>query len=383
LQRKKYCPFFRKHKQIKIMTTPSFLNNTLKLAFVASSLFFASCSEDNLALETTEEDIENTEYSVTVNSTNTSIEREIDILALADSTVPVIVNFTKENDNMDRLYVTQTTSGSTEGSVVYNIDPEDLLKLDTKIDGSLDLDGEQEDAFSFTINFPAPSAVNSTVQYVLWTTEGRGDYRDITNDNSFENKSTYAVITITAGTPADLSGIREFEQTISLDAPLANGNSISFVSVFNGQEYSISNAIETAAFWDFGYFYDNTLGASFYSTATFPSSGFTGTVETVTGLERTELNKCYFGKSNKTVAQFDAINTTDGLNNLLTDDSNQDTSSLNAVNALEIDDVVAFLDQYGNKGLIKITALTKGNGTAGKITFEVKIQTKATPILAL
>ena len=39
---------------------------------------------------------------------------------------------------------------------------------------------------------------------------------------------------------------------------------------------------------------------------------------------------------------------------------------------LEENDIVEFLDQYGNKGLIKITNIIPGNGSNGQITFNVK-----------
>lgn len=357
------------------------LKNTLKLAF-ASILFLTSCSnDDNAAIVATDDDKKDVENVVKVNATNANTtERTADIKALPATTVPVIVEFTKENKTLNRLYVTQTVSGSNEGPVAYDIDPNGTLKLSKKADGSVDLEGDQEKAFSFKIDFPAPATTNGTVQYIIWATSQRGDFRDLTNDNSYEDNTTHAVITITAGTAAEVSGYREFEQTITLEAPLADASSKTFVSAFNGAIYSIKGAQETAALWDFGYFYDNTFGASFYSTATFPASGFTDPIETVTGIAKSELNKCYFGKSTKTAAEFDAVNTAAGLNNSLTTASKQDTSSFNAANALEVNDVVEFMDQYGNKGLIKITALTKGTGVKGRITFRVKVQAKATPI---
>lgn len=352
------------------------LKNTLKLAF-ASILFLTSCSnDDNAAIVATDDDKKDVENVVKVNATNANTtERTADIKALPATTVPVIVEFTKENKTLNRLYVTQTVSGSNEGPVAYDIDPNGTLKLSKKADGSVDLEGDQEKAFSFKIDFPAPATTNGTVQYIIWATSQRGDFRDLTNDNSYEDNTTHAMITITAGTAAEVSGYREFEQTITLEAPLADASSKTFVSAFNGAIYSIKGAQETAALWDFGYFYDNTLGASFYSTANFPASGFAqGSVEAVTGLAKTDLNKCYFAKSGKTKAEFDAVNSRIGLENSLT------TSSSQKINGLEVDDVVEFLDQYGNKGLIKITALTKGTGSKGEITFRVKVQAKATPV---
>lgn len=362
------------------MTTPLFIKNTLKLAFVATSLFFASCTEDNLALETTEEEIEEIDYSVTVNATNAdTTERTADITALLGSTVPVIVKFTKEADSMDRLYVTQTASGSTEGSVAYDIDADDLLDLDTKIDGSLDLEGAQEDEFTFTIDFPTPSTDNATVQYVIWATEGRGDYRDITNDNSFENKETYAVITITAGTAAELSSYSEFEQTISLEVPSADGTSETFISIFNGEKYTINEGVETAALWDFGYFYGGTSKASFYSSSSYSSTSFLqifGSEQNQSVAEfsgatgTTDLNNFYFNSSS---IDFDAVDESSDLDPIV------QSTSQNITNLSE-GDVIEFVDQYGNKGLIKINNIDESYDAGSEITFYVKAQANITPI---
>lgn len=370
--------------QLEIMKTPSFFKNTLKLAFVASSLFFTSCSsDDNIALETTEEDLEEIEYSVTVNATNTDTEeRTVDFSAVVGSTVPVIVKFTKEDDSMDRLYVTQNISGSTEGSVAYDIDADDALDIDRKLDGSLDLENDQEDEFTFTINFPAPTTDNATVQYILWTTEGRGDYRDITNDNSFEDKSTHAVITITAGTEAELSAYKEFEQTISLEVPSADGTSETFISVFNGEKYAISQGEETAALWDFGYFYSGSGKPSFYSSSAYSSTGFLqifGTNQDQSVAEFAgasgdiDLNDFYFSTSS---IDFDAVDDYNDLDIIV-------QSNSQSLVDFDVNDVIEFVDQYGNKGLIKIISIDKSFSAGSKVTFDVKVQANATPITAL
>ncbi len=370
------------------MRTTNFFKNTLKFAFAASALFFVSCGGDDNSLIETPIDTE-TENPVTQEPTPTVIvtnlnadtnEREVEFTAEANTTTPVIIKFSDADNTMNRMYITQTLSGTNEGPTPYEIDPNDNLGLSKKTDNSLDLEGDQEESFNFTINFPTPATDGGTVQYVIWTTKQRGDYRDISNDNSFDDYA-YALITITAGkTKASFSGFREFEKTIKLDAPLADATSETFISLFDSNVHKISEGEESAALWDFGYFYDKDFGASFYSVSTFPSSGFTKSIKEITGLERSQLNKCYFGKSTKTIEEFDAISTAAELDNNLTTDSKQDTSSFIASNALEIGDVVEFLDQYGNKGLIKIIGLVKSAGSTGEITFDVKVQTNALPI---
>lgn len=356
------------------------LKNTLKLAF-ASILFLTSCSnDDNAAIVTTDDDKKDTTAMVTVNATNGNTdERKAEIIATPATTVPVIVKFTKENKAMNRLYVTQALSNSKEGAVPYNIDSTGDLGLKLKGDESLDLEGDQEDEFTFTINFPAPAVLNETVQYVIWATNQRGDFRDITNDNSYEDKTTHAVITITAGTAAEVTGYREFEQTISLEVPSADGKSETFISVFNGQKYKINDGVETAALWDFGYFYGATSKASLYSSYAYSNSSFlhffgTGANQSVAQFagvdEATDLNKFYFSKS---TMDFDGVSKSSDLDGIV-------ASTDQSISGLSVGDVVEFVDQYGNKGLLKITAIVESFNAGSTITFYVKSQGKPTPI---
>jgi len=146
------------------------------------------------------------------------------------------------------------------------------------------------------------------------------------------------------------------------------------MSLYSGDTYLINEGIETSALWDFGYLHGTSSGAGFYSTNDFPSSGFGDSVETISGVSQAELNKCYFGESSFTAAEFDAITSSDSLNNALSSSSSQ------RIQGLEVDQVVEVLDQYGNSGLIKITAISPGNGSSGSITFDVKVQVNALPV---
>ena len=50
------------------------------------------------------------------------------------------------------------------------------------------------------------------------------------------------------------------------------------------------------------------------------------------------------------------------------------------IQGLKVGDVVEFVDQYGNKGLIKVSNISPGFGSDGSITFDVKVQFSALPI---
>lgn len=356
------------------MNTQFLFKNTLKLAFVASALFFTSCKIDDTPSELENTDPTSNEYSVTVTPENENTEeRTIQFTALANSTTKVSVNFTGIK-NMDRLYMTKNTFSSNIGPepYFYELGNEAISK---KKDGSIDLDGDNRKSFNFAFNLEAPTKTNDVVQYIIWTTTERGDFRDVNNDNAVADDA-YATITITAGTGFEVTGIKEFTQTI-LAAPLADGKSKTFVSVFNNQTYAINEGAETAALWDFGYFYGASTSASFYSASDFPKvflkDGAAVNVATFSGASASELNKCYFKLSDKTATEFDAISTKADL-----DFITQSTSE--RVQGLFINAIVEFVDQYGNKGLIKITDIAGTNGTSGKITFTTKVQVNAEPI---
>ena len=349
------------------------LKSSFVLAFVATSLFLTSCTNENEGIfDPTDPTPEGpTIYNLIVNPTNTANtdERNVQATAAAGGTITVNANFTGEK-TMRRLYMTKNNFSENLGAQPY-----EYPLGSKKSDGSINLDGDDKKEFTFQFTFDAPENEGEIVQYVLWTTRERGDFRDISNDNAIADDA-YGTITIKAGASATGSSadFRSFTQTI-LAAPLADGTSKTFVSVYNNETYKISEGEETAALWDFGYLYGTNSKAGFYSASDFPLSGFGGkSVEEVSGVSKAELNKCYFTLSTKTTAEFDAANNSSDLNNSLS------TSSSQRIQNLEVGSVVAFVDQYGNQGLIKVTAIVPGNGTAGRITFNVKVQVNAIPV---
>ena len=317
-------------------------------------------------------DVTETVNQIIVNPTNASSEeRSISVTAAPNSTVSVTANFTGDK-TMRRVYTTKNTFSDGEGP-----QPFEFLGGDKKRDGSIDLAGEDKNEFSFTFNFEAPTNTNDVVQYVIWATSGRGDFRDITKRNSIDDVSgAVATITITAGTGANQTGFRSFTQTI-LAAPLADGRSNSFVSLFDEKTHKINEGSESLALWDFGYFYGSTRGASFHSVYDYPKVFAKDDrtqlhVSEFIGENIAELNRFYF---KRTTVDFDAVNSFDDLENLTIA-----TTDSERVQNLENGDVVEFLDQYGNKGLIRVTAITPGFGNNGRITFDVKAQFNAVPI---
>ncbi|WP_146052730.1 hypothetical protein [Aquimarina sp. I32.4] len=339
------------------------MNNMLKLKsiffLVASSALITSCSsDDNTDIEGPSEE---TTYDLIVNTTNASNTTERDIQITTDklnSTVKVNVTFTADK-SMKRLYISKNVDGTANEPFAFT-----NQAVDEKKDGSIDLVGDNKKEFTFNIDFDTPSSANGTVTYVLWATTGRGDFRNVSKRNAIGDYD-FGTITIKAGNGAVGNGVKSYTQTL-LEAPLGDGSSSTFMSIFDGKVYKINQGEEYSALWDFGYYYGLTGKASLASSNNYPTNIID--VPTIGGVTTEELNKVYFGLSSKTIADFDAISTKSDLD-FITQPASQ------RINNLAVGDVIDFVDSYGNKGMIKITALVAGDGNNGQITFDVKVQT--------
>ena len=343
------------------------LKSSFIVAFMATSLIFTSCANNENEGLTGDPDVK-LDYEIIVNPTNAgSSQRSVEVVAAANSLVEVRVNYTGDK-KMRRAYITRNDLNNDLGPQPYKY-PTAVQKSD----GSIDIDGDDKDDFVFDLSFDAPQNLNEVVEYVIWTTNNKGDFRDISDSNSID-ANAFGKITIKAGANATgtSTDFRSFTQTI-LAAPLADGTSKTFVSVYNNETYRINDGTETLALWDFGYFYGNTTGASFYSVYDFPKvfekNGQTQLhVSDFVGTDLAELNRFYFSIS---TADFDAVASGTDLDFI-------QQSNNERIQGLSVDDVVEFVDQYGNKGLIKVTALE--TGFTGKITFDVKVQVNAIPL---
>ncbi|WP_273568133.1 hypothetical protein [Maribacter halichondriae] len=289
------------------------------------------------------------------------------------TSVPGRVIFTSTNTTQRRMYITQNVSG--QGDMPFNnfnLNSDDLNKV-LNADGSIDLDGATKKEIDFTFELPVPDIDNGSIVYSFWTTRGKGDFRDPAKRLALG----VGTITVTVGTGTNpAAAVREFTG-VKLFAPDVNGNTETFFSLLNETVYKINVGPEFRAFWDFGYYYgasgvsadDN---ASFASTAAYDESfGFP-----VEGLEPGDdeedadtetLNEAFFAMSTLDAAAFDGISLSGDLNSVTQSDAQKITN-------LSVDDVVEFVDNYGKKGLIKITDIQPGFGNADFIEFDVKIQ---------
>lgn len=337
---------------------------SLFLAVAVSSLF-TSCDKDkaNDAIRS-DDDKDKAGYEIKVNTTNASTKERHLAISLAPGKMVKVKTSFKGDRNMYRLYITKqvlSSTGSKEEVFKYPLGKK-------KKDGSIDLPSQDKKDFSYDFHFDAPANNNEVVQYKLWVTHGRGDYRDPSHRNAIsKDPAAFGTITIKGDKNAvsDINVVKSFS-AFFLKAPLGSLSSETFMSVSNGKKYQISDATETVKLWDFGYYYGNKHNASFASASNYPKSIID--VKGLAGDVAGELNKFYFKKSTKTSADFDKIKLNKELDFV--------TKGAEVVTRLAKGNILEIVDGYGNKGLIRITKIEGTDGSSGKITFDVKIQTK-------
>ncbi|UZO80781.1 hypothetical protein NBT05_17810 [Aquimarina sp. ERC-38] len=335
--------------------------------------FFTSCSDDNDDLVVTEEESE-FDGNLIVTESGAGDNRNVVLNAdnIEENSVLVKVRFATTTENMRRLYITRDVANS--GIEVYDLNNKtEGIEIDDKADGSVDLKGDDKKEFEFQIRLDKPLLSNGTVEYTLWTTTGRGDFRDVSKRNAL-GAEVVGTVTLEYGEAVNsTSGLKTFEATM-LAAPLLDGSSNTFISLFNETVYKISDGEEFAALWDFGYYYGNTGKASLASASNFPALFDTNgdgepdsAISALTGVPQEELNTFFFGASNLSFEEFEAISTGDELNGI-------GPLTRERINNLEEGQIVEFIDSYGHKGLILVLNVNGTFGNDGAITILVKVQ---------
>lgn len=334
---------------------------SLMIAALFMGLSFTSCEEDSSILDVDPEDEneETVEPEITITEGDNTAATTIYVSDLEEgaTSVDVTVKFSSTEETMRRLYMTENIAGA--GDEVYELDIEGL---DKKGDGSVDLPSDDGNEFTYKIPFPVLSNMSEgTVVYSLWTTSGRGDYRDA------EKRLVAGPGTITinyGGQNPDAVAVKEFSAKI-MAAPLADGSSETFISLVDGELYRIDEGEEFVAYWDFGYYYGASNEASLASTWDYPSSIID--IETVASTSSDELNHTYFAQSELTIEEFDAIASASELDGI-------SQSSEETVTNLAVGDVLEFVDNYGKKGLIKVTEIEGTWNTGDYIKLDIKVQ---------
>jgi hypothetical protein len=341
----------------KIMRMTILKNKVATLLLAAATFFAVSCDDNDeikvdpnasfdAVLEVKEAGPANPNADVTVDA-NTA------------STIKAKVTFTSTTKSMKRLYITQNIKGA--GEEIYK--PSE--NIDLKGDGAIDLTGKDDKAFEFQFTLPVPAGVGTgTVVYKFWTTDGSGDFRDMSKRLAVGPGTITLKYGAATNPAASAAPVKSYSAKI-LAAPLNDGSSLTFISLVDGVIYKIKDGAEYARRWDFGYYYTTAAGASLASTFNYEAAFPFVDVDGIAGT--TELNKVYFALSAKTSADFDAVTTSGNLNSITTS-QNQKISGLTAGN------IVEFVDNYGKKGLIRVSEV-KGTFNSGDyIKIDIKVQ---------
>ena len=287
------------------------------------------------------------------------------------------VIFTTTDSKQRRLYATKTMPGGTpEPVIVAGLD-----KKGTKPDGSIDLDKDIKKELDFTFDLEVPTDMtNGEIIYNFWSTTGKGDFRNP------EKRKLIGVGTIAVkiGTGINPNAQLLSFPGIKLFAPDSEGKFDTFFSLFTGEASKINEGPEFRAFWDFGYYYGASGIAKddkaslvsvkeFETEFPFPVDGLKPGVDEEDAANET-LNEAFFALSSKTSAEFDVANISSDFNDITK------PTATNVTN-LKIGDIVEFVDNYGNIGLIKVADLQEGFNNDDFIIIDVKVQPSA-PVMS-
>lgn len=351
------------------------MKNLINL-FLISILFFSlvSCDDNDALLEKTEIDA-NTgeeiikEYDATIYVSEDGLENTLEETVNVETAqeVKVKISFKSEENPLRRLYITENIAAA--GATPYVLVLEEGVKVDTKADGSIDIQTKYKDGFDFVFKMTAPELgegiTEGTVVYDFWTTTGRGDFRDTLKNQALK----VGTITFKYGRNDEVVNIaqmKEYSATM-LFVPLKDGTSETFMSLFDGKTYKINQGVEFAAFWDFGFFYGTN--AQLFAAKDYPVKWFTepALVDVVKAIKE-EGNTMKFKLSDKDEKFFNALSTT----NL--EDMEIDTITETSIIKLEVGNIIEFIDNYGKRGFMMVTGLNKTYNKEGYIKINIKMQ---------
>ena len=250
----------------------------------------------------------------------------------------------------------------------------ELSNRGTKADDSIDLDGDVQESIEFPFTLNVPTAVeDGSIIYTFWSTTGKGDFRD-SSKRLLLGPATIEV-RVGDGNGTTDAAVREING-VQLFAPSEDGRTAAFFSLLTGEEYVVvsvadntNSGPEFRFLWDMGYYYpSDSVGSSFASTnhyaTAFPFNvdGFEGTADEIA--EGEVLNNMYFATSS---LNFDSVTVSSDLDGIT-------SSNVEEIEGMVVGSVVEFVDNYGKKGLIKVTGIEPGFNNDDYITFDVKIQ---------
>lgn len=320
--------------------------------FIVGALgaFMMSCGDDDneIIAPITPED----EFDARINNNSfDSLTATVFASDITDGEINVLLSFTS-SETMRRIYTTQNLLGQGDEKV----DASDAFGVNDKGDGSIDLASANANDFGFELTFSTAGLPSEgTLVYTFWATSGKGDFRN----NEKRRVEGPAVLTINLGGSNPATQLKTAED-VRLFAPTADLMSNSFVSTADGEVYALNDS-ENADLWDVGYSAQGNspqLTSAFGSPQRFIVDGdnisFLELIALTNGDEAAEdLNMVYF----MDIADdfdFDGATNSSALESLTVSESDPQTIDI----PTDADgDIIAFIDQYGKKGVIRIDIL--------------------------
>ncbi len=318
-----------------------------------SGLVFTSCEDNEEIAVNTGDGIDaklNINYSDSLTAT-------VDSDLIDDGQVNARVTI-ESDENVRRIYITQNVFGAGEEAV----DAQALFgsNVDVKGDGSINVENSFDGSiiYFFNISLANLPAASGTIVYRFWATKNKGDFRDATKDIV----ESVATLTVELGTGQNPNAPLTSVTGVKLFPPTADLKSKSFASTIDGLVYALDD-FENSDLWDLGYTGQGgnaQLSSAFGSPQLFPGGvTFQELIESELGVDAAaDLNMVYFMDLSDDF-DFDGATTAADLAELTVSNSNSQTIDIPTGATA---DIIAFIDQYGKKGIIRITALVNGSG---------------------
>lgn len=329
--------------------------NLLPLVVLFSLLTIISCGEDNEPILVNTGDGIDAKLN---NSASDSLSATVFTADIEDGEINVRLAL-ESDETMRRVYITKNQFGAGFETVDAAVE----FNTNAKGDGSIDLPTASQNGTVFFFNFDLTSFPNAdgTIVYKFWATKNKGDHRDDTKDIV----ESVVTLTINLGGSNPAAGLVSVSD-VQLFAPTADLMSKSFASTADGVVYDLDD-FENSDLWDVGYTAQANnprLTSAFSSPQRFFAPGsttvtesFQELIERETGAPASDLNMVYFVELASTF-DFDGATTASDFNSLSVSTSDAQTINIPTdANGY----LIAFLDQYGKKGVIRIDALVDGD----------------------
>lgn len=374
---------------------------------LVANFFLIACSNNDEEIVKQQVEYNNKQHSITLNSVDKKT-KEIVIISEPNKLVDVTVNFLG-NKNISRLYVTKNVYSEAKGASPFQFSNFGQKKKD----GSVELLKQNQKEFINKFKFEAPKKKDDIVEYHLWVTTKRGDFRNASKHNAVNERALCKVI-IKSGKDVKLKPItlKTFSSVVLKSSLLKEENSFRVFSTLDGKVHKLSEDDEYAFYWDLAYFwgfddsnpyirrffpdrkgkyngklaslnpymrtliYKQQKSLAYISSISKHKYKYRGLLFVGREVASYKFNTLYWFREGKsTIADFDAISKGSDLKYIDKFHILRKSSFINLRKGL----VKEFVNSYGERGIIKVTNFIPGGN--GQVEFDIKIQVREEPFI--